>query len=419
MMMFEEMGFCGDLDFFSAPLKKVVALQNWIEPDSVVDDDYSDEEIDVHDQFYLLSLYSMFDVPEPKEKWSYNYTLLYRSRNCEFLFRASAIGESTMFYVREFLPEHTCPIKDKIYPKLDATSKLIGGIVKPKFKCHKRKYSLSDIKSDIKEDMGMDLTYIMCWRAKEQAPENLRGKPSASYGKLPAYIHVLNTSYPGSHIKMKKNANNEFLYMFVALTAFIQRFDHCRPIIVVDASHLKGLYTDTFVAVCTMDGADVFYTMAKSYLKTEFHMLMEKVEAVDARMKNYLELVIPASEFIYTVHDKEKYFIVCLKEKISSCNVFQLDEIPCVHACAVLDSKNFKKGPYCSDLYKPKTVLRTYDLSIYPLPHKDDCVIPKEIMDEVVLPSKIQVKDLQRRTVENPDEICMERREKIIVVHVD
>ncbi|PHT65585.1 hypothetical protein T459_30010 [Capsicum annuum] len=59
MMMFEEMGFCGDLDFFSAPLKKVVALQNWIEPDSVVDDDYSDEEIDVHDQFYLLSLYSM------------------------------------------------------------------------------------------------------------------------------------------------------------------------------------------------------------------------------------------------------------------------------------------------------------------------------------------------------------------------
>ncbi|PHU24847.1 hypothetical protein BC332_03179 [Capsicum chinense] len=70
MMMFEEMGFCGYLDFFPALLKKVkvkvVAPQNQIEPDSVVDDDYSDEEIDVddpnfdvHDQFYLLSLYSM------------------------------------------------------------------------------------------------------------------------------------------------------------------------------------------------------------------------------------------------------------------------------------------------------------------------------------------------------------------------
>ncbi|PHT38295.1 hypothetical protein CQW23_21868 [Capsicum baccatum] len=70
MMMFVKMKFCGDLYFFSAPLKKVgmevVASQNQIEPNSVVDDDYSDEEIDVeesnfdvHDQFYLLSLYSM------------------------------------------------------------------------------------------------------------------------------------------------------------------------------------------------------------------------------------------------------------------------------------------------------------------------------------------------------------------------
>ena len=120
-----------------------------------------------------------------------------------------------MFYVREFLPEHTCPIKDKIYPKLHGTSNLIVGIVKPKFKCHKRKYSPSDIKSDMKEDMGMDLTYIMCWRAKKQALEDLRGKPSASYGKLPTYIHVLNTSYPSSHIRMKKKIKTMSFYIYL------------------------------------------------------------------------------------------------------------------------------------------------------------------------------------------------------------
>ncbi|PHU04320.1 hypothetical protein BC332_25142 [Capsicum chinense] len=156
--------------------------------------------------------------------------------------------------------------------------------------------------------------------------------------------------------------------------------------------------------------------MAKSYSKTEFHSLVEKVEAVDVRVKNYLNLagydkwvrsyasvhrgwtltsniaesinvalVIPASEYIYTVHGKEKHFIICLKEKKCSCNAFQLDEIPCVHACAVLDSKNFKKGPYCSDLYKPKTVLRTYDVPVYSLPHKNDWIIPNEILVEVVL----------------------------------
>ncbi|XP_016544187.2 uncharacterized protein LOC107844238 [Capsicum annuum] len=188
--------------------------------------------------------------------------------------------------------------------------------------------------------------------------------------------------------------------------------------------------------------------MAKLYSKTEFNSLMEKVEAVDVRVKNYLNLVeydkwarsyasvhkgwtltlsivesinvalvlarelpiydfleevrlmfgrwncenkqqvIPASEYICIVHDKEKHLTVCLKEKKHSCNEFQLDEIPCAHACTVLDSKNFKKRPYCSDLYKPKTVLRTYDVLVYPLPHKDDWIIPNEILVEVVLPLK-------------------------------
>ncbi|XP_047257678.1 uncharacterized protein LOC124889748 [Capsicum annuum] len=398
------------------------------------------------------------------------YTLLCRSGNCAFLFYASGIGEYGMF----------------------------------EFKCHKRKYSPSEIKSDIKEDMGMNLTYIMCWRAKKQALEELRGKSAASYGKLPAYMHVLNTSYPSSHIRMKKNEDSEFLYIFIALNAFIQGFEHCRPFIVVDASYLRGLVTRTFVAACTIDGAGHRFPLTYSVLDSEndaswtwfFENLKEaygkrrnmcvvsdrnagiikSVEAVDVRVKNYLELagydkwarsyasvhrgwtltsniaesinvapvlarepplydfleevrlmfgrwncenrqqilytftdligkfqqilqqneaewqentyaemvkyiyktvsditlqkntyaemVIPSSEYIYTVHDKEKYFIVCLKEKKCSCNAFQLDEIPCVHTCAVLDSKNFKKGPYFFDLYKPKTMFRTYDLPV-------------------------------------------------------
>ncbi|XVF20201.1 hypothetical protein REPUB_Repub11eG0177400 [Reevesia pubescens] len=45
MMMFDEMGICGDMDFFSAGEKDVMASQT--EPDATVEDDYTDEEIDV------------------------------------------------------------------------------------------------------------------------------------------------------------------------------------------------------------------------------------------------------------------------------------------------------------------------------------------------------------------------------------
>ncbi|KAB2018515.1 hypothetical protein ERO13_D08G213800v2 [Gossypium hirsutum] len=47
MMMFDEMGICGDMDFFSAPLGEKDVAASQIEPEATVEDDYSDEEIDV------------------------------------------------------------------------------------------------------------------------------------------------------------------------------------------------------------------------------------------------------------------------------------------------------------------------------------------------------------------------------------
>ena len=104
----------------------------------------------------------------------------------------------------------------------------------------------------------------------------------------------------------------------------------------------------------------------------------------------FLCQVVPATEYVYTVHDKQKHFIVCIKEKKCSCNAFQIDEIPCAHACAVLEKKIFEKGPYCSDLFKPKTVLKTYDVPIYSLPHSNDWIIPESVLGEIVLPPKFK-----------------------------
>ncbi|KAL1348010.1 hypothetical protein HN51_024015 [Arachis hypogaea] len=47
MMMFDDMGFCGDLDVLCGPLGESDMTARQTEPDAVVEDDYSDEEIDV------------------------------------------------------------------------------------------------------------------------------------------------------------------------------------------------------------------------------------------------------------------------------------------------------------------------------------------------------------------------------------
>ncbi|GAY50851.1 hypothetical protein CUMW_129850 [Citrus unshiu] len=47
MMSFDEMGFCGDMNFFSAPLGDADMAVQPSEPEATVEDDYTDEEMDV------------------------------------------------------------------------------------------------------------------------------------------------------------------------------------------------------------------------------------------------------------------------------------------------------------------------------------------------------------------------------------
>ncbi|XP_059277653.1 uncharacterized protein LOC132031756 [Lycium ferocissimum] len=174
-----------------------------------------------------------------------------------------------MFRVREFRDKHTCPLKDKVYSQRHATSWFIGGIVKPKVANHKRKYTPNDIAEDVRNDLGMDVSYMVAWRAKEKAMKDLMGEPSDSYKKLPGYLYILDKTYPGSHIRMRKSDENEFLYLFIALYAFIKGFDCCRPIVVVDGSHLKTAYNGTFVSASTLDGAGNILPLAYGVIDSE------------------------------------------------------------------------------------------------------------------------------------------------------
>ena len=103
--------------------------------------------------------------------------------------------------------------------------------------------------------MGVDVNYSLAWRAREKALVSLRGTVAAFYSKLPTYLYMMNITYPSSYICQKKIDKNEFLYVLIALNSFIQDFEHCRPVIVVDGSHLRGPYNGTFVAASTTDRA--------------------------------------------------------------------------------------------------------------------------------------------------------------------
>ncbi|XP_019236290.1 PREDICTED: uncharacterized protein LOC109216580 [Nicotiana attenuata] len=139
-----------------------------------------------------------------------------------------------MFKVREFNDKYTCPLKDKVYEQRQTSSSLIGDMIRSKLTNHKRKYTPKDIIDDVKFDFCVDVSYILAWRAKEKAMSFLRSEPANSYNILPG-----------------------------------KGFDHCRPIVVVDDSHLKSAYTGTFVSASTLDGAGHILPLAYGVIDSE------------------------------------------------------------------------------------------------------------------------------------------------------
>ncbi|KAM3326087.1 hypothetical protein P3S67_001213 [Capsicum chacoense] len=144
---------------------------------------------------------------------------------------------------------------DRMFEQQHATIAFVAGITAPKLVNYKRIITPNDIIEDIKRELGLDIDYMKAWRTKKSALKMLRGRPADGYKKMPTYVYMLNSVYPNSHIRMHKASDNQLMYLFVALQPFIRGFEYCRPVVVVDDSHMRGPYQGTFVSASTLDGA--------------------------------------------------------------------------------------------------------------------------------------------------------------------
>ncbi|KAG5598058.1 hypothetical protein H5410_039290 [Solanum commersonii] len=170
--------------------------------------------------------------------------------------KASCKKKSDVFIVGSFNSEHTCPMRDMVLTKVQATVGFVSVVTAPKLINHKQIHTPKGIIIDIREFYGVQISYQQAWRAKERALEMIRGKSFAGYRQMLRYIYMLNTVYPNSYIRMQKIEEEEFMYLFVALRPLIRGFDYYKPIVVVDGAHLSGAYKGTFVSASTLDGAD-------------------------------------------------------------------------------------------------------------------------------------------------------------------
>ncbi|XP_034197459.1 uncharacterized protein LOC117612938 [Prunus dulcis] len=136
-------------------------------------------------------------------------------------------------------------------------------LVKRKLKDSRTIYTPSDIIRDVKQNFGVTINYCKAWRSRELALMSIRGSVEEAYSLLPAYCHELERVNSGTRTYIHTDENNHFLYFFMAVGACIRGFQSSmRPVIAVDATHLKCKYKGVLFVANAFDGNRNIYPLA-------------------------------------------------------------------------------------------------------------------------------------------------------------
>ncbi|XP_022041052.1 uncharacterized protein LOC110943622 [Helianthus annuus] len=189
---------------------------------------------------------------------------------CVWRFHARSFGDSGVFFVKSFNDKHTCS-KTLTYPHVrQANPNVVAHYLKEPLKDSGRIYRCNEIVKDFRQRFQVEITTSQAWRGKSLALELLQGSSRDSFAELPFYCYNLERANPGSVTHIKTDDERRFEMVFVAIGAAIRTFIcNLRPVVIIDAAHLKGEFKGTLFLAVRMDGNNQILPISYGIGKSE------------------------------------------------------------------------------------------------------------------------------------------------------
>ncbi|XP_070005439.1 uncharacterized protein [Nicotiana sylvestris] len=367
-------------------------LNEFVEEDQV----YKDKET-VMNVMKNLAVHERFQF-KVKRSSATRYHLMCVDDNCAWSFKSSVVFKTNIFKVRSYNNNHTYGYGERYLTQRQATSGVIASIVKDKYVNPKKAYTANDIIEDIQKQHGIEgwehcrpimvVDGSFLKTAYKGTIMNACTQDGAVGKILPLAYAIIKGTFGVREEMCIVSDRNESI--FNATKAVYPEVPHC-----ICMFHLWQNVKRTFKKH-HKQLKDIFFALARAYTieKFEYHMtemckidprvqpyLFEvgyerwtraysKVKKVDVEQQNrksametstelgekYDKLlrenliaseqmtVSPTTEQLYTVFEGVRGNIVCLEEGTCSYGKFQMDELPCPHAWAVLKNQQLKPG---------------------------------------------------------------------------
>ncbi|CAA0826388.1 Unknown protein [Striga hermonthica] len=119
-------------------------------------------------------------------------------------------------------------------------AKIIGALFAPKLLTEGRVLKPVEIMGDMEHDHGIKLKYDTALRSQNAAYDFIYGDHKKSWELLPAYFHMSMKENPGTSAYIETDKDDVFKYAFISFNASAGFLSYCRPVIVIDGTHLKA-----------------------------------------------------------------------------------------------------------------------------------------------------------------------------------
>ncbi|XP_028104380.1 uncharacterized protein LOC114303445 [Camellia sinensis] len=128
----------------------------------------------------------------------------------------------------------------------------------------------TDVILDLKDDYGLDVNYRVAWLGVEKAMGELFGAHSVSFDQLRWYCEAVMQYNPGSYVDTDYDEHNyRFCRFFISFKACIDGFLHCRPLLFLDGTFLKGRFKGFLLAATAKDGNQGLFPLVYAIVDSE------------------------------------------------------------------------------------------------------------------------------------------------------
>jgi hypothetical protein len=176
-------------------------------------------------------------------------------------------GSTDQVEIRTLTDQHTCFTMPDLRNK-HASSAFVSDVIKAKL-TDQPNYRPADVVKDLRREHGVNIGYWTAFRAKDKALKSINGSEESAYARLPQYCEDILRTNPGSTVSLERTSENRFRRMFLSYAASGMGFAHCRPILGLDGTHLKGKYAGVLLTATAIDANGRLFPVAYAVVDAE------------------------------------------------------------------------------------------------------------------------------------------------------